>query len=104
MLFTAAKVAQFCVLLTVIFVLFEFSGKAVVDETEKGWFIKYVERDPEEMRHQESLRKREQVELDDEERIQKFVANQVEKAAEDVPATSTEFSELQRNEEDKGYY
>jgi DNA/RNA-binding protein KIN17 len=74
----------------------------VVDETEKGWFIKYVERDPEEIRHQESLRKRETADLDDEERIQKFVADQVEKAKDESAVTSPEFSELQRNEDEKG--
>ena len=49
----------------------------MVDETEKGWFIKYIERDPEELRRQESIRRREQHELDDEERLQQQIAEQV---------------------------
>ncbi|OQV25477.1 DNA/RNA-binding protein KIN17 [Hypsibius exemplaris] len=77
------------------------AGKAVVDETEKGWFIKYIERDPEEIRRQETLRKREKVELDDEERIQKYVTDQVDRALDETTPVAPEFSELQRNEDEK---
>lgn len=73
----------------------------MVDETEKGWFIKYIERDPEEIRRQESLRRREKVELDDEERTQKFVAEQAEKAKEDNTVPDAEFTDLQREGDNK---
>lgn len=80
------------------------TGKADVDETEKGWFIKYIERNPEEMQRQESIRNREKTELDDEERIQKFVAGQVDRAMEESTAAVPQFSEIQaeRTEEEKG--
>ena len=73
-----------------------------MDETEKGWFIKYIERDPEEVHRQESLRKREKLELDDEERTQKFIAEQVEKAKDESNVGASEFTELQRDTEEKG--
>ncbi|XP_055344713.1 DNA/RNA-binding protein KIN17-like [Paramacrobiotus metropolitanus] len=78
------------------------SGKCAVDETEKGWFIKYIERDPEEVRRQEALRRRERTELDDEERLQKNVADMVEKdKGEQDEEDEPQFTELQRDGEEK---
>ena len=53
-----------------------------MDQTEKGWFIAYIDRDPETIARQEALAKKEKLELDDEERTQRFIQQQVEKALE----------------------
>ena len=54
-------------------------GFCTVDHTEKGWFVTYIDRDPETLRRQEALRKKEKVDLDDEERIMKHIQEQVER-------------------------
>lgn len=41
-------------------------GHCVVDETEKGWFITYIDRDPETIAMQEALAKKEKMDKDDE--------------------------------------
>lgn len=78
-------------------------GHCVVDETEKGWFIAYIDRDPETIRRQELLQKKEKMELDDEERTAQFVQKQIERAAASARNTSVaEFTALQRdNDEEK---
>ena len=43
-------------------------GKAVVDETEKGWYIQWVDRDPRLLAMQEAAARREKADLDDEEK------------------------------------
>ncbi|XP_038069203.1 DNA/RNA-binding protein KIN17-like [Patiria miniata] len=75
-------------------------GFCKVDQTEKGWFIAYIDRDPETIARQESLAKKEKLELDDEERTQRFIQRQVEKAAENKTDQDTgqEYTELQREE------
>ena len=53
-----------CQLLAVLHV----AGKCVVDQTEKGWFMQYVDRDPEAIRKQEAAQRKEKMDLDDEEK------------------------------------
>lgn len=48
-------------------------GHCVVDQTEKGWFVQYVDRDPETIRRQTEMAKKEKMELDDEERTARFI-------------------------------
>ena len=43
-------------------------GKCEVDETEKGWFLTYIDRDPEKLRQLEQRAKRERTEMDSEEK------------------------------------
>lgn len=57
-------------------------GKAIVDETEKGWFIQYVERDPKILERQAQNEQRKQLEMDEEERNQKIIEEQIRKAEE----------------------
>ncbi|XP_051911688.1 DNA/RNA-binding protein KIN17 [Hippocampus zosterae] len=52
-------------------------GLCKVDETPKGWYIQYIDRDPETIRRQEELARRKKHELDDEERSAKFIEEQV---------------------------
>ncbi len=49
------------------------TGHCVVDQTEKGWFVQYIDRDPETIRRQEQLQKKEKMEMDDEERTAAFI-------------------------------
>jgi hypothetical protein len=44
------------------------SGKCIVDETPKGWFIQYIDRDPDVLARQKELDKRNKAEKDDETR------------------------------------
>uniref|UniRef100_L7MAX6 DNA/RNA-binding protein Kin17 WH-like domain-containing protein n=1 Tax=Rhipicephalus pulchellus TaxID=72859 RepID=L7MAX6_RHIPC len=80
-------------------------GHCTVDETEKGWFITYIDRDPDTIRRQESLAKKEKLDLDDQDRLAKFIDRQIERdrgrKGEEATAT-TDFTELKReNEEEK---
>lgn len=53
------------------------SGLCKVDETPKGWYIQYVDRDPETIRRQEEQARKKKHDLDDEERSARFIAEQV---------------------------
>lgn len=48
-----------------------------MDETPKGWYVQYVDRDPETIRRQEELARKKKHDLDDEERSAKFIEEQV---------------------------
>lgn len=74
-------------------------GIAIVDETEKGWYVAYVDRDPETLRRQEKMAKREKFEKDEEERFQEFVNRQVE-MGKAKGETKVEYTELKRSEEE----
>jgi DNA/RNA-binding protein KIN17 len=52
-------------------------GVCVVDETEKGWFVTYIDRDPETLRRQEEADKKIKLDLDDRERQQIYLEKQV---------------------------
>lgn len=53
------------------------AGFCKVDETPKGWYIQYIDRDPETIRRQEELARKKKHDLDDEERSAKFIEEQV---------------------------
>ncbi|XP_070397048.1 DNA/RNA-binding protein KIN17 [Dermacentor albipictus] len=79
-------------------------GHCTVDETEKGWFITYIDRDPDTIKKQESLAKKEKLDLDDQDRLAKFIDRQIERDRErkGEEAIATDFTELKReNEEEK---
>jgi len=54
------------------------SGKCVVDETEKGWYITWIDRDPEAIARQEASSKKEKLAKDDQEKMAEFIKKQVE--------------------------
>lgn len=76
----------------------------MVDYTEKGWFVQYIDRDPETIKKQEQAKAKEKMDMDDEERTASFIQKQIERAAEQgTSAKETEYTELKReNEEEKG--
>lgn len=56
------------------------TGQATVDETEKGWFIAYIDRSPEVLERQQKAARKDKQDKDDEERLQEFISQQVERA------------------------
>jgi DNA/RNA-binding protein KIN17 len=56
------------------------TGKCVVDETEKGWFMQYIDRDPRTLARQEELEKKKKADLDHEERNRLFIERQLKDA------------------------
>lgn len=77
-------------------------GHCVVDETEKGWFISWIDRDPETIRRQESLMKQEKMKLDDEERMAKLFQQQMERDKKNSkPLPKVEYTELKKESEEE---
>ncbi|XP_066523322.1 DNA/RNA-binding protein KIN17 [Hoplias malabaricus] len=77
-------------------------GFCKVDETPKGWYVQYIDRDPETIRRQEELEKKKKQEMDDEERSARFIEEQVRRGREGKdPEEDPVFTELNResNEE-----
>lgn len=59
-------------------------GHCIVDQTEKGWFIQYVDRDPAVLARQAQLEKRGKAELDEAERQAKIIEEMIRKDREKV--------------------
>ncbi|KAK1166966.1 DNA/RNA-binding protein KIN17-like [Acipenser oxyrinchus oxyrinchus] len=77
-------------------------GYCKVDETPKGWYIQYIDRDPETIARQQELEKKKKQDLDDEERSAKFIEEQVRRGKEGKEGETSFFTELKReNEEEK---
>ena len=55
-------------------------GKAVVDETERGWFVQFIDRDPKALARQQMRDQREQTDLDDQQRSDRLIRAQIEAA------------------------
>lgn len=57
------------------------SGKCKVEETEKGWFVTYIDREPETLLRESLKNKRERADVADEERHEKEIEQQIDRAA-----------------------
>lgn len=57
-------------------------SKAVVDETEKGWFIQYIDRDPKVLARLAAAESKQQSEIDYEERSRRMIKAQIDVAEE----------------------
>jgi len=55
------------------------SGKAIVEESDKGWYVTYVDRDPEALAKMEKMKRRSKAEADEEERRRKVYDEILEK-------------------------
>jgi len=77
------------------------TGKCEIDETDKGWFVTWVHKDPEEELREKKAAKKEKMAKDDEERITEYIDAQIEKAKLQVKLDQ-EFiaTELQKSEEE----
>ncbi|NXL94714.1 KIN17 protein, partial [Alectura lathami] len=77
-------------------------GLCKVDETPKGWYIQYIDRDPETIRRQQEQERKKKQDLDDEEKTAKFIEQQVRRGLEGKELEEPVYTELNReNEEDK---
>ncbi|TPX69309.1 hypothetical protein SpCBS45565_g02566 [Spizellomyces sp. 'palustris'] len=72
-------------------------GLCEVDETPKGWFIKWIDRSPESLAKQEAILKKERMERTDEERTQKALEEQIKKAQEQAAEQEQAATELKRD-------
>ncbi|GAA6061452.1 hypothetical protein JCM10212_005655 [Sporobolomyces blumeae] len=59
------------------------TGVCVVDETEKGWFISWIDNSPRALAKAEANQKKERGEMDDEMRQRKLIQEQIERAREE---------------------
>ncbi|XP_034108313.1 DNA/RNA-binding protein KIN17 [Drosophila albomicans] len=77
------------------------TGQVVADETEKGWFVTYIDRSPEAMERQAKAERKEKMEKDDEERMTEFIEKQIKKAKKDEEdgEPQEKYTELKREEE-----
>ncbi|XP_075900278.1 DNA/RNA-binding protein KIN17 [Nelusetta ayraudi] len=77
-------------------------GMCKVDETPKGWYIQYVDRDPETIRRQEEQARKKKHDLDDEERSARFIAEQVRRGRDGKEEEESPlFTELKRESEEE---
>ncbi|KAK9500863.1 hypothetical protein O3M35_002040 [Rhynocoris fuscipes] len=77
-------------------------GKCVVDETEKGWFVTYIDRDPDTIKLQEAMAKKEKMDKDDNERMMEFLEKQIargKKTSKNIEETTP--TDLIRSEDEK---
>jgi len=78
------------------------TGKCTVDRTEKGWYVAWIDRDPETIARQEALAKKDKMAKDDEERMAEFISKQVEKgSAAGSSVEQKEYAEFIRLNEDE---
>lgn len=76
------------------------AGICTVDETEKGWFIAYVDRSPEVLERQAKVARKEKQDKDDEERHMEYINQQIERNKREDNETTEDiagFTELQRS-------
>lgn len=77
-------------------------GLCKVDETPKGWYIQYIDRDPETIRRQEEQARKKKQELDDEERSIRFIEEQVRRGRDGKEQDETPvYTELKRETEEE---
>ncbi|XP_076763179.1 kin17 DNA and RNA binding protein [Xylocopa sonorina] len=77
------------------------SGQCIVDETEKGWYVTYIDRDPETLAAQERKLKKQKMDKDNEERMMEFIEKQVEQGQQKSSVQSESLKEpLTRPEND----
>lgn len=71
-------------------------GKCVVDETEKGWFVTYIDRDPAAIAALEAKAKKEKMDKDDQERMLEFIQKQVQRGKKESTVEEPSYSEFKR--------
>lgn len=57
-------------------------GKCIVDETDKGWFIEYIDKDPKLLAKQAEAERRDRAEMDEEERMRRQIESQIAASSE----------------------
>jgi DNA/RNA-binding protein KIN17 len=79
------------------------TGVARVDETEKGWFLAWIDNSPKALARQEASLKKERLTTSDEQRERQLIAEQIERAkaeegGEETTAPTAEEFELKRDD------
>lgn len=78
------------------------TGQCIVDETEKGWFITYIDRSPETVEKEERKNKKLKMDKNDEEKQMEFIERQAKLAKEQAgPVEEPVFTELVRENEEE---
>lgn len=81
------------------------TGMCEVEPTEKGWFIKYIDRTPETLARQAAAERKKKMDKDDEEKVQAAIEEQITRALaskKEDAAGEVVYTELHRgNEEEK---
>ncbi|NWT21815.1 KIN17 protein, partial [Cardinalis cardinalis] len=76
-------------------------GLCRVDETPKGWYIQYIDRDPETIRRQQEQERKKKQDLDDEEKMAKLIEQQVRRGLEGKELEMPVYTELNRENKDE---
>ncbi|KAM9467768.1 DNA/RNA-binding protein KIN17-like [Clarias gariepinus] len=79
-------------------------GFCKVDETPKGWYVQYIDRDPKTIRKQEEQERKKKQDLDDEERRAKFIEEQVRRGREGKEPEERVFKEFKRKNDEKIFF
>lgn len=74
-------------------------GVAIADETEKGWYVTYIDRSPEVLERQEKAARKEKQDKDDEERHMDYIRLQIERDTKASTSKQTEYTEINRTDE-----
>jgi len=79
------------------------SGKCVIDETEKGWYVTWVVKDQDTLDREAALSKKNKLAMDYDERQREYIAAQIEKAKEQSTLDEEEFeaTELLKGEDEQ---
>merc|ERR1711915_890893 len=67
------------------------TGKAIIDETEKGWYVTWVEKDQETLDRERKAAKKDKMTKDDDERVKEYIDAQIEKAKSQSTIDESEF-------------
>jgi len=79
------------------------SGKCVIDETEKGWYVTWVVKDQDTLDREAALNKKNKLAMDYDERQREYIAAQIEKAKEQSTLDEDDFeaTELLKGEDEQ---
>lgn len=79
-------------------------GLATVEDTDKGWFLTYIDRDPETLKRQDNIARKDKIEKDHEERQAKIIEQQIERGKraleEKEPPQEAEIKPLDLNKDE----
>lgn len=77
------------------------TGKCIVDQTEKGWYVTWIDRDPETIARQEAVQKKEKMAKDDNELMAEFINKQIERGSQNDSNDRAEYTDFLRSKDDK---
>ncbi|KAL1518278.1 hypothetical protein ABEB36_001922 [Hypothenemus hampei] len=78
------------------------TGQAVIDETERGWYITYIDRSPETVEREKKKKKKEKMEKNDEERTMEMLERQIKMGLEKAgPIPEPVYTEFTREHEEE---